>query len=1001
MSSDLRISLSATSERTPKGKVRKILFGKTPLDTHLALIAVDASSKSPPNLQFRNIAGNGHDQVIKLDKNILQLCWLDDTNPLLVVLYEDGELCTYHVDLKCDNVGVLGAPIAHLKRQLEPPLGKAHGSLDCRGTAIAFSLGKEVHVSNTSANTTDVMFSFEDILRGKGFGGFAPSTVFVTAVHITANNYILAFIAGAKRIIEYNVASKCVVRNILIQNNPCTVAISREFNLILLHDAVSGAYFYSSETLQICDLPPINGAERHMHPVPVCFGNKGKFAVVGDTTTIRVANLEEPSKIHQLKTNGKRTLALQASAVADTSIVAAVVREDRGGWEIQTWMASENEEQPNSASDSSEPSNALAASASEGQQPDPTLESSESSKMARDVSNAEISQQDSAGKVLEEQGNQPDIQPVDKSQETGNERPSAQADGGGNQSIKRVRSAEMTTSGTTIKRGRTVHDGYSSQATTCSQSSPHYPCLTCSPKLEKDDIVNPDECRFIHFRWFKDDPPSDPPIFSMLAPDDFGRIPYHEWEPPRAEAHKSLIQRATAAALIPHLRAQLVHLNREDCVLRQSPRDTSYTCDRCFMGLYFRSWFCRHCGYELCNMCFNHLQPHRPFNAKVACIRSKHSPQSFIAVSPLTFAAVDEALKGMSQWAPTGSRTQPRPVKLACPPTSLTAVINFNTKGYRRAIPKYMKSQLTQTILENLLARCEPFIITDAFAPDTPENLLDLDDSAPHSCRTTFYNILNRSWYDKQDSTLETFFGIPWDEKSGRSLQVRDYPRSGNLKDVHPRLHRRFFEALELFKDRMGPAGPLNLFSYYPKDGLPPDLGPKLYISQPDPSRIGTTFLHMDKSGAVNIMLHSEDMGHGHGARWDIWPKSDIAGLSKALNPHASSDQCATGQPIVQEEFYAGSQVLEKKYGESGRCHWSFDQFPGEAVIIPPGCPHQVSNNGRCIKIACDFVSASHIAVLEDLEVSFQKMNYDSRRSVQTDLLQLKMLLWYAWNGSH
>ncbi|RDB22372.1 hypothetical protein Hypma_010529 [Hypsizygus marmoreus] len=146
-------------------------------------------------------------------------------------------------------------------------------------------------------------------------------------------------------------------------------------------------------------------------------------------------------------------------------------------------------------------------------------------------------------------------------------------------------------------------------------------------------------------------------------------------------------------------------------------------------------------------------------------------------------------------------------------------------------------------------------------------------------------------------------------------------------------------------------------------------------------------FVHMDKCSAINIMLHSKDMRHRMGAHWDIWSKADIAHLSMALAPNTPSDQCSISQPIIQKKFYAGRALLEDEYSKTGQHHWSFEQLPGEAVIIPLGCPHQVSNRGQCVKIACNFISHSHISVLEDMEVSIQKMNFDLKWHMHTDLL--------------
>lgn len=181
----------------------------------------------------------------------------------------------------------------------------------------------------------------------------------------------------------------------------------------------------------------------------------------------------------------------------------------------------------------------------------------------------------------------------------------------------------------------------------------------------------------------------------------------------------------------------------------------------------------------------------------------------------------------------------------------------------------------------------------------------------------------------------------------------------------------------------------------------------------------GTTFVHMDKSGAVNVMLHSQPTGEGQvlGAHWDIWPPTSIFSLSKALEPLSSDEDCRLAQPIISERHYVSQKASEVAFQNSGVSGWYTTQLPGEAVIIPPGCPHQVSvdqctyphvlsffrqvsNHSNCLKIAVDFVSPSHIPVLEMLQDSFRMMNRAEGRMVHSDLLQLDTMLWYAWKSS-
>ena len=101
----------------------------------------------------------------------------------------------------------------------------------------------------------------------------------------------------------------------------------------------------------------------------------------------------------------------------------------------------------------------------------------------------------------------------------------------------------------------------------------------------------------------------------------------------------------------------------------------------------------------------------------------------------------------------------------------------------------------------------------------------------------------------------------------------------------------------------------------------------------------------MDKAGAVNLMFYSKPGYNGKvlGAHWDIWPSSAIYSLSKVLDPSASDEYCSMGQAIVSEIHYLSPDASRAAYLASGIRGWHTIQLPGEAIIIPPGCLHQVS----------------------------------------------------------
>ena len=116
---------------------------------------------------------------------------------------------------------------------------------------------------------------------------------------------------------------------------------------------------------------------------------------------------------------------------------------------------------------------------------------------------------------------------------------------------------------------------------------------------------------------------------------------------------------------------------------------------------------------------------------------------------------------------------------------------------------------------------------------------------------------------------------------------------------------------------------------------------------QADPTR-ATTKLHMDKSGAVNIMLHSErKLGGDHGAEWYIWPHESIAAISDVVRP-GGINLGAPADAILSETYFLDADARQDAFMRSGYPPWQVLQKPGDAVFIPPRSPHQVCSHYIC-----------------------------------------------------
>ncbi|KAK9333149.1 hypothetical protein V1520DRAFT_323816 [Lipomyces starkeyi] len=298
--------------------------------------------------------------------------------------------------------------------------------------------------------------------------------------------------------------------------------------------------------------------------------------------------------------------------------------------------------------------------------------------------------------------------------------------------------------------------------------------------------------------------------------------------------------------------------------------------------------------------------------------------------------------------------------------------------------------------------------------------------------------LLDDSGQVVESSVRDFFEGFASGVHNGRkmNLTLKDWPTNGDFKDVCPELFEDFENALP-FPIYTRREGFLNLASMFPKEFNAPDLGPKLYnsyASSHGPNGHGTTTLHLDVTDAVNIMafaypngspdeltnIPGVDSSHPQlaiGAVWDIFKAEDSDKIRQFILEREQEDPTAynnpfltakrekakgskvvpkfsTDDPIHRQVFYLPDSeliLLRKRFGVVPFRVW---QKPGDAVFVPAGCAHQVSNISSCVKAAIDFVSPENVPRCFNL---LQEIRNLARVKKKEDVLQLKQILYFAW----
>ncbi|KAI3735414.1 hypothetical protein L6452_14910 [Arctium lappa] len=137
------------------------------------------------------------------------------------------------------------------------------------------------------------------------------------------------------------------------------------------------------------------------------------------------------------------------------------------------------------------------------------------------------------------------------------------------------------------------------------------------------------------------------------------------------------------------------------------------------------------------------------------------------------------------------------------------------------------------------------------------------------------------------------------------------------------------------------------------------------------------------------------------GALWDIFRRQDVPKLTEYLNKHQKEFRGINNapvrsvvHPIHDQTFYFDEKHKKQLKEEFGVEPWTFEQYLGEAVFIPAGCPHQVRNRQSCIKVALDFVSPDNVEECIRLTEEFRLLPKTHRS--KEDKLEVKKMGLYA-----
>ncbi|TFK74360.1 hypothetical protein BDN72DRAFT_812710 [Pluteus cervinus] len=562
-------------------------------------------------------------------------------------------------------------------------------------------------------------------------------------------------------------------------------------------------------------------------------------------------------------------------------------------------------------------------------------------------------------------------------------------------------------------------------------------CVSCTRRWAGDT------CRFQGIRYFLKDHQRNIVGLSFVESQKADAPTMNfpgRWNVPLQPEHHLRTKETIARALLPTLLDELKHLELPEIIRRPRESEVRATCDTCMTSIFSSSWMCRLCGREACSECFSQvrelttnrpgadqaeilaLQARREKHAHsnpffLSCTRrSEHQAKDFSPMSRFCKAELEKAIEDMQNLletrktvtevaSPSRSETLSRtPSSPTAPSTDSVDKLEVGQlDGYvpacearilSRRIRRFTDHELTEDVFRKVWAEGEPLVVTDLLHKFriqwTPEyfvsqygtqNCLIIECQTDQNKRITVAEFFE--WFGKYEGRTECW-------------KLKDWPPSTDFKSAFPELYTDFTNAVPV-PNYVRRDGVMNIASHFPLNTVSPDLGPKMYnamASNMKPGSKGSTRLHMDMADALNIMTYAAPLADGSPgcAAWDLFSSRDSDKLREFLRKKHKVN--AQHDPIHSQQFYL-DEVSRNELAAEGILSYRVYQRPGEAVFIPAGCAHQVSNMSDCIKVAMDFVSPENIAACEKLTKEFREQNQSM--VWKEDVLQLRTMMWFAW----
>ncbi|XP_051133676.1 lysine-specific demethylase JMJ28 [Andrographis paniculata] len=131
------------------------------------------------------------------------------------------------------------------------------------------------------------------------------------------------------------------------------------------------------------------------------------------------------------------------------------------------------------------------------------------------------------------------------------------------------------------------------------------------------------------------------------------------------------------------------------------------------------------------------------------------------------------------------------------------------------------------------------------------------------------------------------------------------------------------------------------------------------------------------------------------GAHWDIFPREDVPKLLEYFRRHSNEFGSACSytkhdHPILDQTFFLDAYHKLKLKEEFDIQPWTFEQYTGEAIFIPAGCPYQIRKIKSCVNVVLDFISPENAT--RCIQLNDQIRLLPTRHKVKSKVLEVEKM---------